>query len=87
MIIKPNLLWRTFRYWVVKAADVRDMGSIDTIPLLNLTSTQSQQICSTASALIEKKIQIFFIYKEIQSGAVAKSYKRKGFLAQIFPHI
>ncbi len=30
--------------------------------------------------LIRKENQIFLIYKEIQSGAVAKSYMRKGFL-------
>jgi hypothetical protein len=52
---------------------------------------------SCIRALIKKKNQIFLIYKEIQSGAVAKSYMRKGFLiyekikklknAQIFPHI
>ncbi len=30
--------------------------------------------------LIKKKINFFPIYKEIQSGAVAKSYMRKGFL-------
>jgi hypothetical protein len=30
--------------------------------------------------LIKKEIQIFLIYDEIQSGAVAKSYMRKGFL-------
>jgi hypothetical protein len=28
----------------------------------------------------EKENQIFLIYREIQSGAVAKSYIRKGFL-------
>jgi hypothetical protein len=28
----------------------------------------------------EKENKIFLIYKEIQSGAVAKSYMRKGFL-------
>ncbi len=32
------------------------------------------------STLIKKENQIFLIYKEIQSGAVAKSYMRKGFL-------
>jgi hypothetical protein len=32
-------------------------------------------------ALIKRKSN-FFIYKEIQSGAVAKSYMRKGFLIQ-----
>jgi hypothetical protein len=35
-----------------------------------------------ACALIKKIKKIFHIYKEIQSGAVAKSYMRKGF--QIF---
>jgi hypothetical protein len=30
----------------------------------------------------KKENQIFLIYKEIQSGAVAKSYMRKGFLIQ-----
>jgi hypothetical protein len=28
----------------------------------------------------KKENQIFLMYREIQSGAVAKSYKRKGFL-------
>jgi hypothetical protein len=28
----------------------------------------------------KKENQIFLIHKEIQSGAIAKSYKRKGFL-------
>jgi hypothetical protein len=32
----------------------------------------------------EKENKIFLIYKEIQEGAVAKSYMRKGFLN---PHI
>jgi hypothetical protein len=32
-----------------------------------------------ADALIKKKNNFFSIYKEIQSGAVAKSYMRKGF--------
>jgi hypothetical protein len=32
------------------------------------------------TTLIKKKIKIFLIYREIQSGAVAKSYMRKGFL-------
>jgi hypothetical protein len=30
--------------------------------------------------LIKKENKIFLIYKEIQTGAVAKSYMRKGFL-------
>jgi hypothetical protein len=46
----------------------------------------------TAQYTDKKENQIFLIYKEIQSGAVAKSYKEKGFIiweetAQIFPHI
>jgi hypothetical protein len=32
------------------------------------------------STLLKKENQIFLIYKEIQNGAVAKSYMRKGFL-------
>ncbi len=31
-------------------------------------------------ALIKKQKEIFLIYREIQSGAVAKSYMRRGFL-------
>ncbi len=31
-------------------------------------------------ALIKKEKKIFLIHKEIQNGAVAKSYMRKGFL-------
>jgi hypothetical protein len=31
----------------------------------------------------KKENKIFLIYKEIQSGAVAKSYMRKGFLIHI----
>jgi hypothetical protein len=32
------------------------------------------------TALVKKENQIFLIYKEIQNGAFAKSYMRKGFL-------
>jgi hypothetical protein len=50
---------------------------------------------SSKSHTDKKENQSFLIYKEIQSGAVAKSYMRKGFLiygeikksAQIFPLI
>ncbi len=35
---------------------------------------------STLSTLIKKIRKFFLIYKEIQKGAVAKSYRRKGFL-------
>ncbi len=31
-------------------------------------------------ALLKKKRKYFLIYREIQNGAVAKSYMRKGFL-------
>jgi hypothetical protein len=34
----------------------------------------------TAGTLKKKEIKIFLIYKETQSGAVAKSYMRKGLL-------
>jgi hypothetical protein len=27
MIIVPNLRWRTFRYWAVRASDVQGIGS------------------------------------------------------------
>jgi hypothetical protein len=44
-------------------------------------------IIQSASSFLEvtvctdkKENQIFLVYKEIQSGAVAKSYMRKGFL-------
>jgi hypothetical protein len=41
----------------------------------------SLQICPLLINYTDKKEnQIFLIYKEIQSGAVAKSYMRKGFL-------
>jgi hypothetical protein len=36
--------------------------------------------CCQTSCTDKKGNQIFLIYKEIQSGAVAKSYMRKGFL-------
>ncbi len=54
------------------------------------TKTAGRSIILT---LIKKENQIFLRYKEIQSGAVAKSHIRKGFLiyedmhAQIFHHI
>jgi hypothetical protein len=35
---------------------------------------------SHGRALIKKRKEIFLIYKEIQSGVVAKSYMRKGLL-------
>jgi hypothetical protein len=37
-------------------------------------------ICNVFQYTDKKENQIFLIYKEIQSGAVAKSYMRKGFL-------
>ncbi len=40
----------------------------------------SQPRGSSAPTLIKKENRIFLMYKEIQSGAVAKSYIRKGFL-------
>jgi hypothetical protein len=42
---------------------------------------QFQQSAGATPLYTDKKEnQIFLIYKEIQSGAVAKSYMRKGFL-------
>jgi hypothetical protein len=43
---------------------------------------------SEPATLIKKENQIFFIYKEIQSGAVAKSYMTNGLLmyGEIFAH-
>jgi hypothetical protein len=39
-----------------------------------------QHAARTEGYTDKKGNQIFFIYKEIQSGEVAKSYMRKGFL-------
>jgi hypothetical protein len=40
----------------------------------------SQGACDNHEYTDKKEKKIFFIYKEIQNGAVAKSYIRKGFL-------
>jgi hypothetical protein len=40
----------------------------------------SQGACHDHEYTDKKENQIFLIYKEIQNGAVAKSYMRKGFL-------
>ncbi len=40
----------------------------------------NRDVPSVPLTLIKKKIKIFLICKEIQSGAVAKSYMRKGLL-------
>jgi hypothetical protein len=42
--------------------------------------SDTTSINPTPFTLIKKEKKIFLIYKEIQSGAVAKSYMRKGFL-------
>ncbi len=39
-----------------------------------------EQFCSIHFCTDKKENQIFLIFKEIQRGAVAKSYMRKGFL-------
>ena len=41
--------------------------------------TQPLFVLTTVPTLIKKKNNFFPIYKEIKSGAVAKSYMRKGF--------
>jgi hypothetical protein len=38
------------------------------------------EVPMVAPTLIKKENKIFLIYKEIQIGAVSKSYMRKGFL-------
>jgi hypothetical protein len=40
----------------------------------------SQGACDDHECTDKKESPIFLIYKEIQNGAVAKSYMRKGFL-------
>ncbi len=55
------------------------------------TTMTGQSVCEVYHT-DKKEKKIFLIYKEIQSGAVAKSYMRKGFLIyeemrKIFPHI
>ncbi len=50
--------------------------------LKQLSETQAAGVISISAenALIKKKIKIFLIYKEIQNGAVAKSYMTNGLL-------
>ncbi len=55
------------------AATVKDIKAIRAYNLRNYRPIQ-------AGRTDKKENQIFLIYKEIQSGAVAKSYMRKGFL-------
>jgi hypothetical protein len=43
----------------------------------------SRKILDYGRKTDKKESQIFLIYKEIQNGAVAKSYMRKGFLIHI----
>jgi hypothetical protein len=45
-----------------------------------LAPGQQKMFYKSLSTLIKKEIKIFLVYKEIQMGAVAKSYMRKGFL-------
>jgi hypothetical protein len=44
------------------------------------TAKRRPKVGSTADYTDKQENQIFLIYKEIQSGAVAKSYMRKSFL-------
>jgi hypothetical protein len=61
MIIVPNLRWRTFRFWAVRATDVRDMGSSPfgrwTFPPLTLTTKQAQQLSSSAPVTCKIHLQ------------------------------
>ncbi len=56
-----------------------------------LTNDEEYSVLSNylESSYDNKEIQIFLIYKEIRSGAVAKSYMTNGLLiyGEIFPHI
>ncbi len=61
--------------WISKAC-IRIQNSVNLDSLMD----RSQKKVSTYCTLIKKKINFFLIYKKIQSGAVAKSYMRKGFL-------
>ncbi len=45
-----------------------------------ITWMNGRQQCTVLSYTDKKENTIFLIYKEIQSGVVAKSYMRKGFL-------
>jgi hypothetical protein len=58
--------------------ELRGYGFIVNSPRLNLRVTLSVGRPTPCTDKKEKKIVL--IYKEIQSGAVAKSYTRKGFL-------
>ncbi len=60
-------------------------------PLICSYFSISEEIRVSAFFTDKKENQIFLIYKEIQNGAVSKSYMRKGFLIyeemqKIFPH-
>jgi hypothetical protein len=44
------------------------------------THVDTTAFFSVSCALIKKENEIFLIYKKIQTGAVAKSFMRKGFL-------
>ncbi len=59
------------RLWLLSAPDPAANQDMD---------LQNWFLLSYFHALIKKENQIYLIYKEIQSGAVAKSYLRKGFL-------
>jgi hypothetical protein len=55
-------------------------GAWISIKCLSLALSIHQQHCPSLKPHTDKKEnQIFLIYREIQSGAVAKSYMRKGF--------
>jgi hypothetical protein len=59
----------------------RGVDSIRTsLKLLFTLLQQLWNVVCVSGHTDKKENQIFFIYKEIQSGAVAKSYMRKGFI-------
>jgi hypothetical protein len=56
---------------------------------MNRSTSQFRAIkIASTYILIKKKIKVFLIYKEIQNGAVAKSYMTNGLLiyGEIFAH-
>jgi len=68
--------WEEYYAHYVKTILRLDAGTIQ--ELRTSPHTVSRQI--KVLTLMKKKIKIFLIGKEVQGGAVAKSYMRKGFL-------
>ncbi len=76
LIICLQVDWEEYYAHYVKTILRLDAGTIQ--ELRTSPHTVSRQI--KVLTLMKKKIKIFLIGKEVQGGAVAKSYMRKGFL-------